>query len=368
MVQATAAVLWQGQKSVSVETVEIEAPRPGEVLVKIVATGVCHTDMVMRDQLLPTPQPVVLGHEGAGIVEKVGAGVDHLKPGDAVVISFNNCGTCLSCREREPAYCQEFFPRNFFATRTDGSTSISKDGTAIHSNVFGQSSFANYALSHTQNTVKVDTDVPLELLGPLGCGFQTGAGAILNALKVKKGRSLAIFGTGAVGLTAVMAAKIASANEIIAIDLNRERLDLALELGATHAINAGDGDTAAKILEICPGGIDYTMDTSAHIPVVQTAIEVLAPRGVCGLVGAFKLEDTLQLNATHLLSGGRSVRGIVEGDADPHSFIPQLIQYYRQGQFPIDRLTSFFDLENINEAIAAGESGSVVKPIVRMPT
>ncbi|MGL6160155.1 NAD(P)-dependent alcohol dehydrogenase [Microbulbifer sp.] len=350
-----------------VETVEVEDPRPGEVLVKVVATGVCHTDMVMRDQGVPTPQPVVLGHEGAGIVEKVGAGVDNVRAGDAVVMSFNSCGTCPSCHEHAPAYCHEFFPRNFFATREDGSTALSREGEVIHANVFGQSSFATRAICHARNAVKVPDDVPLELMGPLGCGFQTGAGAVLKSLAVERGRSIAVFGVGAVGLSAVMAAKIAGAHPIIAVDVNPERLELARSLGATQVVDAGNQDTAAKISEICAAGVDYAIDTTARLPVMQTAVDLLAPRGICGLVGASAPGDVLELDAVHILSGGRMVRGIVEGDSDPDIFIPELIDYYRRGLFPIERLVEFFDLENINEAIEAGESGRVVKPIVRMP-
>lgn len=366
MVQTAAAVLRDGKQTMAIETVDLEGPRAGEVLVRVVATGVCHTDMVMRDGGLHTPQPVVLGHEGAGIVAKVGPGVDDLKPGDPVVMSYNSCGSCPSCHDHEPAYCHAFFPLNFFGTRPDGSTAISGNGGIIHSNIFGQSSFAGYAICHARNAIKIPSDVPLELMGPLGCGFQTGAGAVLKALDVKAGRSVAIFGTGAVGLAAVMAAKIAGASPIIAIDLNVDRLTLALELGASHTVGPGE-DLDARIRQICPAGVDYAIDTTANIKVMQQAVELLAPRGSCALVGASAPGDTLSVDAVHIMSGGRRILGVVEGSADPKVFIPELVNHYREGRFPIDRLVEYFDLKDINPAIEAGEAGRVVKPIVRMP-
>jgi aryl-alcohol dehydrogenase len=174
--QITAAVLRSRSGPFGLETLELEEPRAGEVLVRVVATGVCHTDMVMRDQDLPTPQPVVLGHEGAGVVERVGAGVTKVAPGDHVVMTFNSCGHCPSCGDHAPTYCHEFFPRNFMGDRSDGTSGLSKGGEIIHGNIFGQSSFATFALCHERNAVKVTKDAPLEILGPLGCGVMTGGG------------------------------------------------------------------------------------------------------------------------------------------------------------------------------------------------
>jgi aryl-alcohol dehydrogenase len=201
--------------AVSIETLDLETPRDTEILVRVIATGVCHTDMVARDGHLPTPQPVVLGHEGAGVVEKVGKSVTKVSVGDHVVMTFNSCGHCHSCNDNAATYCHEFFPRNFFATRADGSSALSKDGERIHGNFFGQSSFATHAVCHERNIVKVPKHAPLELLGPLACGVQTGAGAVINALKVGAGKSFAVFGAGSVGLSAVMAAKVVGATTVM---------------------------------------------------------------------------------------------------------------------------------------------------------
>lgn len=364
--QITAAVTRRPAGPFSLEMLEIEAPRAGEVLVRVVATGVCHTDMVMRDQHLPTPQPVVLGHEGAGIVERVGPGVTKVAPGDHVVMTFNSCGRCPSCSDHAPTYCHEFFPRNFMGAREDGSSGLSRGGETIHANIFGQSSFATHALCHERNAVKVDKAAPLEILGPLGCGVMTGAGAVMNALKVPAGRSLAVFGAGAVGLSAVLAAKAIGAGPIIAVDINPERLALALELGADHALNGAEGEVVEKIQAITGTGAHFSIDTTANLKVMRQAVDCLGARGVCGLVGASKMGDELPLDAVSVMSGGKVVRGVVEGDADPDVFIPELIALHQAGLFPFDRLIRFYPLAEINQAVADGEAGRVIKPIVRM--
>lgn len=364
--QITAAVLRSRSGPFGLEVVELEEPRAGEVLVRVVATGVCHTDMVMRDQDLPTPQPVVLGHEGAGVVERVGLGVTKVAPGDHVVMTFNSCGTCPSCHDHAPTYCHEFFPRNFMGARADGSSGLSREGETIHANIFGQSSFATFALCHERNAVKVSKDAPLEILGPLGCGVMTGAGAVMNALKAPAGRSLAVFGAGAVGLSAVLAAKASGVGPIIVVDINPARLALALSLGADHALDGRSEPVVERIQAITGFGVDYSIDTTANLKVMRQAIDVLAPRGTCGLVGASKMGDELALDAVAVMSGGRTVRGVVEGDADPDTFIPELIDLYLAGRFPFERLIAFYPLERINEAVADGEAGRVIKPVVRM--
>jgi aryl-alcohol dehydrogenase len=349
-----------------IETLDLEPPRPHEVLVRVVATGVCHTDMVVRDGHLPTPFPVVLGHEGAGVVEAVGSAVSKVAVGDHVVMSFNSCGGCSSCQDSEPAYCHEFFPRNFFATRADGTSGLAKNGEKIHGNFFGQSSFASYALCHDRNVVKVRRDVPLELLGPLGCGVLTGAGAVMNSLKVTAGKSFAVFGTGSVGLSAVMAARALGATTIIAVDTNDERLEFAKSVGATHAINPKSEDAVAKIMEITGAGVNFSLDTTANMSVVRNAVLCLAPRGACGILGAAPMGTELQLDEVHFMSGGRRLVGIVEGSANPDIFIPTLVDMYAGGLFPFDRMVKFYPFEQINQAIADSESGRTIKPIVRM--
>lgn len=362
---ARAAVLRGDDREMTIAEVRVEEPRANEVLVRIVATGVCHTDMIMRDGGVPTPRPVVLGHEGAGIVEAIGSGVTSVTVGDPVVLAFDSCGHCRHCAIHQPAYCHHFFPRNFFGVREDGSTALSDADGPVHSHIFGQSSFATHAIAHERNTVKIADDVPLELMGPLGCGVMTGAGAVMNALKVAAGASLGIFGSGAVGLSALLAGKAIGAGTIVAIDRNEARLDLARELGATHAILPGE-DLAAQIRALVPEGLDYAIDTTAHPAVVRAAADSLGQRGTLGLVGAGRPGDTYTVDAVAFMSAGQTMRGIVEGDADPQQFIPELVDLHRAGRFPFDRLVRFYPFDQINQAIADGESGRTIKPIVRI--
>jgi len=364
----TAAVTRETGGPFILEQLDIEDPLPGEVRVRILATGICHTDMVMRDRLLPVPQPVVLGHEGAGIVEAVGAGVAKVRPGDAVVISFNTCGTCPACAGSAPSYCREFFPRNFFGSRLDGSSGLSKDGDPIHGNIFGQSSFATHALAHERNVVKVADDVPTALLGPLACGVMTGVGTVTNALKIRAGQSVVVMGAGTVGLSAIMAARMVGAGRIIAIDPQPARRDMALSLGATDVIDPIGTDTVAATLALTQGvGVDYSIDTTARADVIRSGILMLASMGECAVVGAIAHGQDIAVDGGHLLSGGRRLRGVVEGDADPETFIPWLVDLYRKGHLPFDRLVQFYPLAEINHAVEASERGQVIKPIILMP-
>ncbi|NKJ00877.1 aryl-alcohol dehydrogenase [Novosphingobium sp. SG707] len=368
MPEITAAVCRQPHGALTLETLRLDDPRDDEVLVRIVGSGICHTDLAVRDQQLPTPMPVVLGHEGAGIVEAVGADVTHVKPGDRVLMSFNSCGTCPCCHDHAPTYCYNFFPHNFAGARADGSFTLHAGEEPVHGNFFGQSSFATYALATARNVVRVPDSagaVPLERLAPLGCGMMTGAGAVLRSMKVQAGMPIAIFGAGAVGLAAVMAAKIAGADPIIAVDLHENRRALALELGATHALDGRD-DPFGKIAALCPQGLAYAFDNTGLGSIIESAFNLLAPRGVLGIVGASDPTAMLTFNETAFMGGGRTVKGILGGDSDLFGFLPELIEHHLAGRFPYDRLIGVFPFEQINEAIEAGESGAVVKPVVVM--
>ena len=365
--EITAAVCRTPGAALSIETLDLDEPRDTEILVRVVAAGVCHTDLVVRDGMLPTPPPVVLGHEGAGVVERVGRSVTKVAAGDHVVMTFNSCGSCPSCIEDAATYCHDFFPRNFAAARADGSSALAKDGERINSNFFGQSSFATHALCHERNVVKVPTEAPLELLGPLACGVQTGAGAVINALRVGAGRSFVVFGAGSVGLSAVMAAHLAGATTIVAVDLNDSRLELAEELGATHTVNSSAHDPVEAVMAITDGGAHFALDTTGLGAVIRTAVECLAPRGTCGVLGASAMGTEITLDEVHFMSGGRRLMGIVEGESTPDVFIPVLIDLHRQGRFPFDKLVTFYPFEKINDAIHDSESGATIKPIVRMP-
>ena len=362
-----AAVVTEIGKPLSLMELDIEDPRDDEILVRVIASGVCHTDLVVQAGMLPVPIPVILGHEGAGVVERIGSKVSKVKPGDHVVMSFNSCGACESCSEKEPAYCYEFMPRNFGATREDGTTALSIENSPVHSNFFGQSSFATFSICRELNVVKVPKTVDLSLLGPLGCGILTGAGAVINALPVKKGSSFLVFGTGSVGLSSVMAAQIQGASTIIAIDLNEDRLEVARELGATHTFNPNNTtDLVDKIIELTTHGVNAALDTTGLPDVIRDAVLCLAPRGSCGILGACPPDFEVTINELHFFTGGRKLIGIVEGSAYPDAMIPKLINYFEEGRFPFDRLIKFYDFEHINQAIEDSEKGKTIKAIVRM--
>jgi aryl-alcohol dehydrogenase len=352
----------------TLEDAVIDDPRPDELLVRVVATGICHTDAGMRDQNGPgAPFPVVLGHEGAGVVVKTGAGVTELAPGDPVVMSFHSCGRCPSCTDRKPAYCHDFVPLNFSGRRTDGSSGISIGGEPVSAHIFGQSAFATYALCHQDNAVKVPPGVALDLLGPLGCGIQTGAGTVLRSLKVEPGASILVLGAGAVGLSAVMAAKLAGATIVTVVDRVPARLALALDLGATHAVDSGRHSVETALRAQQPHGFDYIVETTGAPAVIDAALQQIGRGGVLALLGSSLPDATVTVGINHLMGGGRSIRGVLEGDAEPKVFIPQLIEHFTAGRFPFDRLIRFYDFEEINRAVADSLNGTTIKPVLRMP-
>jgi len=366
---AQAAICYGADRPFAIETVTLDEPRADEILVRIAACGICHTDMAVRDGQLPTPLPAILGHEGAGIVERVGAGVTHVRPGDRVIMSFNSCGHCPSCAIDRPTYCYNFVPENWTGTRPDGSFTAHRGDASLNANFFGQSSFATHAIGHARNVVKVPDSaahVPLATLAPLGCGLMTGAGAVLRSMNVRTGMPIAIFGVGAVGLAAVMAAKIAGANPIIAVDMHESRLTLARELGATHGINGRSQDAPAAIRALCPQGLGYAFDTTGIARIIEQAADLVAPLGIIGIVGASPPTDVISFNETAFMGGGKRLMGILGGDSDLVTFLPELIAHHLAGRFPHDRLIRTFPFERIDEAFRASESGEVVKSVLVM--
>ena len=348
-----------------VEAADLAPPKADEVLVKIVATGLCHTDLAVRDQHIPLPLPAVLGHEGAGIVAEVGAGVTKVVPGDAVVISYAACGRCANCLSGRPAYCDQFVAYNVGARRPDGSCTHHQNGEPLTSSFFGQSSFGTYALASERSVVKVPKDIPLDILGPLGCGIQTGAGAVLNVLKPKAHESIAVFGLGAVGLSAVMGAKIIGCARIVAVDIVESRLNLAKELGATHTVQANKEDAVVAVQNLARGGVDYAVEATGIPAVMTQAFDVLKPSGTVVVLGVAPPGARVSVDASSLL-GGKTIKGAIEGDSIPDIFIPQLINYYRRGLFPFDRLIRRYKFSEINKAAADSERGEAIKPVLMM--
>lgn len=366
----TAAVLDAPNTALTVQGLELEEPRDLEIRVRLVATGVCHTDISVMRRPFPVAQPIVLGHEGAGVVEAVGASVTKVRVGDRVVLSYNFCGQCPSCQRHAPSYCQYFFGTNFLGQRRDGSTALSRQGQPVRHNFFGQSSFASHCLCTEHNVVKVPDSVSdelFELLGPLGCGIQTGAGAVINVLKPTLGSSVVVFGAGAVGMAGIMAAKALGAATVIAVDKVAERLQLARALGATHTVLAdGTTDVVARIREVTDGGANCSLDTTAVSAVLRQALDCLAPLGRCGFVGGAPVGATLEVDVRDMMLNGKTLRGIVEGDSNADDFIPAMLRMQAQGLFPFEKMMKIYPFESINEAIADSLSGATVKPVLRM--
>jgi len=362
-VRITAAVSRGAGEAPRLEQLEQEEPRAGEMRVRLVATGICHTDLHEHPGR-HSPQPIVLGHEGAGVVEKLGEGVRGFAVGDHVILSGNSCGACPNCLNNRPTYCDLAMPLCFGGQRLDKSTALSCGGERIHSHFFGQSSFASHAIVPERTAVKMDKDLPLEKLGPLGCGVVTGAGGVIEALKVGFGDTIAVFGVGGVGLSAVMAARLVGAKRIVAVDLVPERLELARELGATDTILASEEGVAGKIRAVTGRGVDFTFNTTT-VPDVHTwALEALAMNGTAGFVAAPRGAWAPQMFG--MLAGGRQLRGILGGDAHPGLFIPGLVEFWRQGRFPFDRLLTFYPFAEIERAFADAHSGKAIKPVLLM--
>jgi aryl-alcohol dehydrogenase len=353
-----------------VEDVELDEPGPGEVLVRMVGTGVCHTDAITREGDLPMPFPGVLGHEGAGVVEACGEGVTAVSVGDHVVIGWPFCGACRNCLDGEPRYCARLGEALVSGARLHGpragETALHReDGSPLASHFFGQSSMATHALVWSGALVRVPRDVPLELLGPLACGISTGAGAVLNTARPGPGDSLVVYGVGAVGLAAVMAAVNTPATTIVAVDRHRSRLDLATSFGATHTVLVDDGDVVETVRDICGGAADFALECTGVVPVVRQAIDSVGMLGTCILIGG--APAGAEFTADHLTTlWGKRIVGVLGGSGRSDVLIPTLIELFRQGRFPFDRLIEFFSLDQVEDALAASLSGEVLKPVIRM--
>ncbi|OQR65659.1 alcohol dehydrogenase [Streptomyces maremycinicus] len=339
---------------------DLEDPRPREVLVRMAAAGICHTDLRMRDTWPRRLTPMVFGHEGAGRVEAVGTEVTGLAPGDQVCLTFASCGTCEQCAAGHPAYCHAAQTLNLSGGRADGTTALSVDGTPLHAGFFGQSSFATHAVVHERGVVKVPADLPATVAAPLGCCGQTGAGTVLNRLRPERGSSLVVLGAGGVGLSALMAAVAVGCDPVVAVDPVPSRRALAAELGAKAALAPGDG-LVATLRDLTGGGAHHVIDTTGRPETARRAVGALRPRGELALLG---IGGEVTFDVMGLLAKGVRVHGVIEGDSAPDHFIPELIGLHRRGLFPLDRLVTTFPFEDIGEAVAAMRDGSVVKPVL----
>ncbi|MEV5848524.1 NAD(P)-dependent alcohol dehydrogenase [Streptomyces sp. NPDC051985] len=361
----TAAVVRELGGPFVLEQVTLSDPADDEIVVEIAGVGLCHTDLAARDGHLPFPLPGVFGHEGSGVVVEVGRAVTKVAPGDKVGLTFDSCGLCPQCRTGEPAYCRQFMALNFGGARPDGSSALHLDGTALGSGFFGQSSFATHAIAHERNVVKVPDDAPLSLLGPLGCGVQTGAGAVLNSLDCQPGSSLLVLGGGSVGLSAVLAAAVRELATVVVVEPEATRRELALSLGATHVVDPAAGPLSEQVRAVVPDGVDHAIDTTGMVPVLEQAMASLGQRSKLGIIGVpADPAAALPVNLIQAQVLGVTVTGIVEGDSDPDVFIPHLLDLHRSGRFPFDKLITTKPFSEINEAVAAQQRGEAVKIVL----
>lgn len=365
MVDAVAAVMPAPNAAFEIQDITVDDPRAGEVLVDVRAVGICHSDLVMVSGAFGTAFPAVFGHEGAGVVVAVGDGVTKVAPGDNVLLTFNSCGDCARCRDDDPSYCEHFTALNMACARGDGSTRLHSHGQALSDNFFGQSSFASRAVASERNVVKLAPDADLATLAPLGCGIQTGAGAVLRSLEAKAGQSLVVVGGGSVGLSAVLGGIVVGCSPVILIEPQEGRRTLGLELGADHAVDPAAGDLGEQVRALVPGGADLIVDTSGNAAALTAALGMIANKGKLGLVGLPSAMDAaLPVPVVQWLTQGGTVRGIVEGDSDPDAFIPELIAHHAAGRLPFDRFVTTYPFARINEAIADAHSGKAIKVVL----
>ncbi|KAG4281753.1 hypothetical protein FPRO06_10657 [Fusarium proliferatum] len=371
MTRTTALIAPALDGSFELKEVYLDSLQPDEALVEIHASGVCHTDLSCASGKLPCAPNAVLGHEGGGVVLEVGTNVTSVSPGDKVLLSFSSCGSCPGCKSDHPAYCYSFNDYNFGGKRPDGSAamSIMKDGKKqpIYSTFFGQSSFAARTIVHRSSIVKVPQQTPLDLFAPLGCGIQTGVGAVFNTLDVKPGSSVAIFGVGSVGLAAVMAAKARKASRIIAIDLQPERLELAKELGATDGVLGPDQEHIIEAIKnICPPlGVDFAVDCTGVPSIIETMVASLGMRGRAATVGAPGGNAHAKIDIMSHLTYGKEYVGCSEGDSNPGVLIPELIEMHANSLLPLERLIAYYDIKDYEKAMADMKSGNVIKPVLK---
>ncbi|MFN3231054.1 MAG: NAD(P)-dependent alcohol dehydrogenase [Alphaproteobacteria bacterium] len=365
--QAMAAVVREAKGDFLLEEVDVDEPRADEVLVRVVASGICHTDVAVQRQEINLPLPMVVGHEGSGVVEAVGSAVTHVKPGDHVVLSGDSCGQCRHCHEGAPSYCDEFIERNLSGQRTDGSSPLKQKGHELLGRFVGQSSFATYSLSPWRSVIKVDQNLPIELMGPLGCGLTTGFGTVINAIKPPAGSSIVVFGVGTVGLAAIMGARETGCEKIIAVDMKPARLDMATEMGATHCINPETSNAVSEIRALTHGGADFSVECSGAPTAVREAVDCLGRPGWAAQVGATPggIEIPFSMDNIGL---GRGIKGVVMGDAAAQTFVPYLASLWRDGRLPYDKFVKYYDFADINQAVHdSAITGEVIKPILRMP-
>ena len=364
-----AAVCYEPNTPLKVEEVELDEPKANEVLVRLEATGVCHTDLHFLKGEAPVGMPVVVGHEGAGIVEKVGPGVSSLQVGDHVImmVSFP-CGHCRFCAEGRPTMCTTGFAVMTTATLPFCMEKRLHIGDQYMHHLFGLATFAEYAVVHERSCVKIREDAPLDVMCSLGCGFSTGIGASINTAGVRPGESIVIWGAGGVGLAAIMGAKLAGAGKIIAVASNDKKLALAKELGADHVVNYKQDEPVAKVMELTGGGADYSIESAGKAETIMQAFSAIHNGGKCVVVGMAPIGSMISIASYEFLLG-KTITGTVQGDIRHQADIPRYVDLYMDGKLPLDKVISnrYHGLNEANEAFRALGAGEVTRSVIELP-
>jgi alcohol dehydrogenase len=352
-------------RPLTIEEVELDPPGPGEVLVRIKAAGLCHSDLSVINGDRPRPMPMALGHEAAGIVEKLGEGVTDLARGDHVVLVFvPSCGHCAPCAEGRPALCEPGAAANGAGTLLSGAKRIRLDGKPINHHL-GCSAFAEYATVSRRSLVKIDSALPLDEAALFGCAVLTGVGAVVNTAPIRAGASCAVIGLGGVGLASVLGAITAGARHVVAIDLSHEKLKLAKSLGATHAFNAGAADCLEQVRAATGGGVEYAFELAGSVKALELAYRITRRGGTTVTAGLPPPTAAFPLPAVNLVAEERTLKGSYIGTCVPSRDLPRYIELYRQGRMPVDRLMSGkLNLEDINMGFDRLHEGKAVRQVI----
>lgn len=362
MTTGLAAVVRSVGAAYSLEQVEMPALAAHQVLVRLEAVGICHADIGAQAGHFPVSYPVVLGHEGCGIAVEVGSAVTHVAPGQRVVLTFDTCGQCPDCLADRPARCSNQLTRNWIG---DAATPRAGGGSGeVQLGFFGQSSFAQYAVSGTRNTIPIDTPVKPELLAPLGCGIQTGFGAVSNMLSPSPGDRVAVFGAGGVGLSAVMALNQVDDVTIVVVDPDPARRTLAQELGAALVLDPAEGDVSEAIRARWPEGLTGAVECSGNSSAFRAAVSSVGQSGRVVLVGSPPTGTLSELDVFDVVLGSKTIMGCIEGDGDPFEMIPHLTRLIEAGQLPLDRLITSYSFDDIGDAVEDMAAGRVIKPVL----
>jgi alcohol dehydrogenase len=353
-------------RPVAIETVSLQPPGPGEVLVRITAAGLCHSDLSIINGDRPRPMPMALGHEGAGVVEECGAGVIDLVPGDAVALVFvPSCGHCLPCLEGRPALCEPGAAANTAGTLVGGHRRLARGDGSLLNHQVGVSCFAEHAVLNRGSLVKVPADLPADVAAVFGCAVLTGVGAAINSAQVRLGQTVAVVGLGGVGLAALLGARAAGARELIAIDRLPAKLELALALGATRAFRADDPDLVAQVKAVTGGGVDVAIEAASAVAALESAYRITRRGGTTVTCSLPNPAQVFSLPAVHLVAEERTLKGSYLGSAVPARDIPRYIELFRAGRLPVDRLISHrLRLEEINEGFDRLAEGEAVRQVI----